>query len=118
MAGNNAAGVYDVKHYKGKFNAYQRTYILQLKDKEWSYPLFKYQLEDRLQYLQSQSKGTNTRYLTMGILNSLAFIVPPKAMQDTFTIFVSQIDKSKVAVQKALDEAQLLFDSLMQEYFG
>ena len=118
LAGNNAAGVYDVKHYKGKFNAYQRTYILHLKDKDWSYPLFKYQLEDRLQYLQSQSKGTNTRYLTMGILNSLDFIVPPKAMQDAFALFVAQVDKSKAAVQKALDEAQLLFDSLMQQYFG
>jgi len=97
LAGNNAAGVYDVKHYKGKFNAYQRTYILQLKDANWSYPLFKYQLEDRLQYLQSQSKGTNTRYLTMGILNSLAFIVPPKELQDEFTTLVTQVDKSKVA---------------------
>ena len=118
LAGNNAAGVYDVKHYKGKFNAYQRTYILQLKSMEWSYSLFKHQLEDRLQYLQSQSKGSNTRYLTMGILNSLSFIVPPKNMQDEFTNFVAQVDKSKVVVQKALDEAQLLFDSLMQQYFG
>ena len=118
LAGNNAAGVYDVKHYKGKFNAYQRTYILQLKDADWSYSLFKYQLEDRLQYLQSQSKGTNTRYLTMGILNSLTFIVPPKELQDEFTTLVSQVDKSKAVVQKALDEAQLLFDSLMQQYFG
>ena len=118
LAGNNAAGVYDVKHYKGKFNAYQRTYILQLKDADWSYSLFKYQLEDRLQYLQSQSKGTNTRYLTMGILNSLAFIAPPKELQDEFTTLVAQVDKSKVVVQKALDEAQLLFDSLMQKYFG
>ena len=118
LAGNNAAGVYDVKHYKGKFNAYQRTYILQLKDVDWSYSLFKYQLEDRLQYLQSQSKGTNTRYLTMGILNSLAFIVPPKEMQEEFTAFVVQVDKSKVAVQKSLDETQKLFDSLRQEYFG
>ena len=35
-----------------------------------------------------------------------------------YVAFVKQVDKSKVAVQKALDEAQLLFDSLMQEYFG
>ncbi|MEG1726239.1 MAG: type I site-specific deoxyribonuclease, partial [Anaerovoracaceae bacterium] len=32
--------------------------------------------------------------------------------------FVHQVDKSKVVVQKSLDEAQLLFDSLMQQYFG
>ena len=38
--------------------------------------------------------------------------------QNQFAAFVEQTDKSKVAVQKALDEAQLLFDSLMQKYFG
>jgi len=118
LAGNNAAGIYDVKHYKGKFNAYQRTYILQLKSGDWTYSLFKYQLEDRLQYLQSQSKGTNTRYLTMGILSSLDFIIPPKMLQDEFATFVSETEKSKFLVQQALDETQLLFDSLMQKYFG
>ena len=45
-------------------------------------------------------------------------IVPEKELQDEYVEFVKQVDKSKVAVQKALDEAQLLFDSLMQEYFG
>ena len=118
LAGNNAAGIYDVKHYKGKFNAYQRTYVLRLMNEKWSYILFKRQLEDKLQYLQSQSKGTNTRYLTLGILNELCFVVPPVAEQEQFAAFVEQTDKSKVAVQKALDEAQLLFDSLMQKYFG
>ena len=39
-------------------------------------------------------------------------------MQNDFADFVKQVDKSKVAVQKALDETQLLFDSLMQKYFG
>ena len=117
LAGNNAAGIYDVKHYKGKFNAYQRTYVLRLMNEKWSYILFKRQLEDKLQYLQSQSKGTNTRYLTLGILNELRFVVPPVAEQEQFAVFVEQTDKSKVAVQKALDEAQLLFDSLMQQYF-
>ena len=46
------------------------------------------------------------------------FIVPPIERQERFAAFVEQTDKSKVAVQKALDEAQLLFDSLMQKYFG
>ena len=38
--------------------------------------------------------------------------------QMDFVKFKEQVDKSKVAVQKALDETQLLFDSLMQQYFG
>lgn len=44
--------------------------------------------------------------------------LPPFELQIEFADFVKQVDKSKSAVQKGLDEAQLLFDSLMQEYFG
>ena len=43
---------------------------------------------------------------------------PGLNIQRGFADFVKQVDKSKAAVQKALDETQLLFDSLMQEYFG
>ena len=49
---------------------------------------------------------------------SITILEPPLQLQDDFAHFVSQVDKSKIAVQKALDEAQLLFDSLMQKYFG
>ena len=45
-------------------------------------------------------------------------IYPPSEMIDNYIEFVEQVNKSKVAVQKALDETQILFDSLMQKYFG
>ena len=51
-------------------------------------------------------------------LKQRAMIMPPIELQKEYVDFLEQVDKSKVAVQKALDEAQLLFDSLMQEYFG
>ena len=51
-------------------------------------------------------------------LKVLSVVVPPLMLQHKFIEFVNQVNKSKVAVQQALDEAQLLFDSLMQEYFG
>ena len=51
-------------------------------------------------------------------LLGLKIILPPIGLQEQFAAFVEQTDKSKVVVQKALDEAQTLFDSLMQEYFG
>ena len=117
LAGNNAAGKYDVKYYAGKFNAYQRTYVLSLKE-NWSYRLFQYQLEDKVEDLQQQSLGGLTKYLTLKILGELEFVIPPEELQSEFEIFVTQVTKSKVAVQKALDETQILFDSLMQEYFG
>ena len=117
LAGNNAAGKYDVKYYSGKFNAYQRTYVLGLKE-DWSYRLFQYQLEDKLEYLQQQSLGGLTKYLTLKILGELEFIIPPKDEQKEFELFVAQIDKSKAVIQKSIDELQILFDSLMQKYFG
>lgn len=44
--------------------------------------------------------------------------LPSLEVQEQFALFVKQVDKSKVAVQAALEKAQLLFDSLMQQYFG
>ena len=117
LAGNNAAGKYDVKYYSGKFNAYQRTYVLTLKE-NWSHRLFQYQLEDKLAYLQQQSLGGLTKYLTLKILGELEFIIPPKKQQDKFDLFIKQVDKSKSAIQKSLEKTQQLFNSLMQKYFG
>ena len=109
LAGNNAAGIYDVKYYKGKFNAYQRTYVLRLTNSRWSYQLFKKQLEDKLLYLQTKSKGTNTRYLTMGILKELQFLVPPITLQNEFADFVKQTDKSKFVNYKCLQTAANIY---------
>ena len=62
--------------------------------------------------------GATREAITKHQVENLQIIMPPIELQNQFTTFVEQIDKSKVAVQKALDEAQTLFDSLMQEYFG
>ena len=56
--------------------------------------------------------------VSMEKFKSIEIPVAPINLQNQFADFVKQVNKSKVAVQKALDEAQLLFDSLMQEYFG
>ncbi len=63
-------------------------------------------------------RGANIQNLNQQILGTLVIPVPPIELQEEFANFVCQVDKSKFAVQKALDEAQLLFDRLMQEYFG
>lgn len=101
LAGNNAAGKYDVKYYAGKFNAYQRTYVLSLKE-NWSYRLFQYQLEDKLEYLQQQSLGGLTKYLTLKILGELEFVIPPEELQSEFEIFVTQVTKSKSCLTKSI----------------
>lgn len=62
--------------------------------------------------------GAAQQHFNVGKYNKLQLMLPPKTLQDEFGDFINQVDKSKDSVQKALDEAQLLFDSLMQQYFG
>lgn len=62
--------------------------------------------------------GIDKRQINLDQVENFPIIMPPLEQQRAFADFSNQINKSKVAVQKTLDEAQLLFDSLMQEYFG
>ena len=72
-----------------------------------------------LHYLEGMSQRTAGQDgIQMDKLKSYPFTMPPMELQERFECFAKQIDKSKVVVQKALDEAQLLFNSLMQKYFG
>lgn len=79
-----------------------------------------------LYWLMQLSKPMIHRTINMALkgilsksqLSEIVFPFPPITLQEQFAAFVEQTDKSKVVVQKALDEAQTLFDSLMQEYFG
>ena len=56
--------------------------------------------------------------LNTAIMKAYRQVIPPIELQRDFIKFEEQVDKSRVAVQKALDETKVLFDSLMQEYFG
>lgn len=69
--------------------------------------------------LRNMAKGAvNQANINAQELQSIKIYLPPIKLQEQFAAFIERTDKSKVAVQKALDEAQLLFDSLMQKYFG
>ena len=80
------------------------------------------------QYLQQQKakryflgcakQTTGIASINMRQLTGLPVVVPEMQLQKEYVSFVHQVDKSKVKVQKALDETQKLFDSLMQQYFG
>ena len=64
------------------------------------------------------TKGVAIKHLHLGVIADTKIIVPTIDEQRQFAAFVAQTDKSKAAIQKSLDETQLLFDSLMQKYFG
>ena len=74
--------------------------------------------EESQQFLLQNTKQSTLKQLPLNRLKMLAVKIPPYDLQNQFATFVSQVDESKLVVQKALDQAQLLYDSLMQEYFG
>lgn len=118
LAGNNASGNYDVKYYRGKFNAYQRTYVLTLKNKDFIYHIFKFQLENRLLQLKNASLGSSTKYLTLKILNKLNFIIPPLSLQKHFATQVETIEQQKELFRQQLADAESLMAERMQYYFS
>ncbi|WP_022765490.1 restriction endonuclease subunit S [Butyrivibrio sp. XPD2006] len=74
-----------------------------------------YRVNTKMYLVESASAQPN---LLLSKINSTVIYVPDIDLQNRFADFAKQVDKSKVVVQKALDETQTLFDSLMQEYFG
>ncbi len=65
----------------------------------------------------SKIRGGTQKFIALGDIRKLEICLPPMETQKRFTVFVKQVDKSKVTIQKSLEQTQLLFDSLMQEYF-
>ena len=71
-----------------------------------------------LEYILQFSSRTNLPKVNRKEIAGFHMPMPPLELQNQFADFVAQVDKSRFAVQKALDETKVLFDSLMQEYFG
>ena len=66
----------------------------------------------------SKVRGGTQKFISLGDIRKLEICLPPINVQEQFADFVNQVNKSKVEIQKALDKTQMLFDSLMQKYFG
>lgn len=103
-AGCNAVDIIIARPDLGKVNPY---YLCQYTN----LPHGKKQIEEG-------TGGAAQQHFNVGKYNKIRLTLPPLDQQLKFEKFAEQTDKSKVAVQKALDEAQMLFDSLMQKYFG
>lgn len=67
---------------------------------------------------ENLNKAVTIPSLTRADLLNIEMPIPEISVQNQFATFVEQVDKSKAAVQKSLDKLQILFDKLMQEYFG
>ena len=68
---------------------------------------------DIKEFIKAASEGLNLKDFNRLMVPNASI-----SAQNEYDDFVKQVDKSKVVVQEALDKAQLLFNSLMQQYFG
>ena len=92
--------------------------ILRMNKSVMTEVFFMEQFKLQLQSIKGKiASGSAQPQLPVSTMNKIRILLAPMALQEQFAAFVEQTDKSKVAVQKALDETQLLFDSLMQKYF-
>lgn len=103
-----------------KFANWVHVAVLKFDKEKLNGVFFENMLNSTYCYEQSQrlTKGIANRDLVLSAMAQIKMYRPPLELQNQFAEFVAQIDKSKATVQKALDETQLLFDSLMQQYFG
>ena len=107
-----------IPHFDTAFYIGQRIVTMQTDTINPTYLEYALSDEEFVRKYMGKSSGSTVTGIRVRLLEQLTIPVPPRALQDEFSIFVDQIDKSKATVQKALDETQLLFDSLMQQYFG
>ena len=98
LAGNNASGDFNVKYYEGKFNAYQRTYVITVNsENELLYSYLKHKLLFHLSVFKKQSVGANTKFLKLGMIKGVKIILPPIEQQKQI---VQKLDSLSIECEK------------------
>ena len=113
LAGNNAEGNFSIKYYNGKFNAYQRTYVIEAITEYCETRYLFYSLKLYLQHFKYISQGTSTKFLTASILRNIPISLPPLAEQKRIADILSAID-DKIELNRRINanleqQAQALY---------
>jgi len=106
LAGNNARGVYTVKHFKGKFLARQRVYVVRIRDRsEMDYRFLHLMVQRSLGQMQSLSVGTTSKHITLGDLQGVCVPCPRVSEQEVFVGRIRALAEARegalAGVQKA-----------------
>lgn len=117
VAGN---GDLNVKYYKGKFDAYQRTYIITLKDNvsqtfvPYIYKFFNSYIEE----LRNKSIGGIIKYIKLGDITNALIPLPPLSLQHSIVSELDEINNLLSLKRKELETYDKLAQSLFYEMFG
>lgn len=118
LAGNNASGNYTAKYYKGKFNAYQRTYIIETLNPQFaSVRYMAYAMNQQLQLLKVMSSGSTTKFLTMKMLTQLSIDLPSIETQHRIAAILSRYDSLIENYQKQIKLLEEAAQRLYKEWF-
>lgn len=118
LGGNNANGIFPLKYFKGKFDAYQRTYVVKPRDPEYLTTKFLYySLRTKLSELRSFSTGAATKFLTLTILNETAIEVPSLDEQHRIAGILSVYDELIENNQRRIRILEEMARSLYREWF-
>lgn len=92
---------------------------IRVKPNEYNRVFFNHLLQNALERHEAAANGSGVKMaITATALGKERFIKPPMKLQLEYSDFVAQVDKSKLAVQKSLEQLEILKKALMQEYFG
>jgi len=98
LAGNNASAVYPFKYFNGKFDAYQRTYVITPKKNAISIFQGFFEIASQLEGFKGTSSGTATKFLTMKILNPLIMVKPTKNITEKFEAIMRPLFERKLTI--------------------
>jgi type I restriction enzyme S subunit len=100
LAGN---GNFNIKLYEGKFNAYQRTYVLIPNDPK-HYTIVYLALQDRVKSLSNSSRGSIVKFITKGDIENISFALPKTDFENEY----SQLNEITSKIEKASEEIRML----------
>lgn len=118
LAGNNASGNYTAKYYKGKFNAYQRTYIIEsANEEELNIRYLCYALNQQLRLLKTMSSGSTAKFLTVRMLDNLDIPLPSINIQTEIVNILSAYDDLIENNQKQIKLLEEAAQRIYKEWF-
>ncbi len=123
LAGNNAVGDFNVKHYKGKFNAYQRTYVITVnRSKGILYRFLYFQMLKSLKKFKEQSVGAGTKFLKIGMIKELEISLPSleeqQKMVDRMDFIQEETKNLEAIYQRKISALDELKKALLHKAFA
>ena len=117
LAGNNADGNFAIHYYDGKFNAYQRTYIINTKSQICNLKYLYYALSLCLKDFKLLSQGTSTKFLTAVILNNFEILLPPLNEQKKIAGILGVLDDKIELLQKQNKTLEDMAKAIFKSWF-